>query len=158
MPRCGQAKLQTAQIPGNEPFGVCPQLLGERKFPLPGSGLHSRITKSVLPSPSTLYVFQYCVWCVAFAVKISISIRVRHSSFSRGHPSGNARGANTSCLPQPRRVRRGYPTRACTRDSLPQIKTPIYFLKQRHAKYYLLILRERYLYLFSEEDFLHKKR
>src|SRR3989338_5322508 len=38
MPMRGQAKAQTAQILGNEPFGICPQLLGERKFPLPGSG------------------------------------------------------------------------------------------------------------------------
>ena len=73
-----------------------------------------------LPSPSPLYVFQYCVWCVAFAFDFCIAIRVRHSSFSHGHPSGNARGGNTSCLPQPRRVRRGYPTRACTRESLPR--------------------------------------
>ena len=41
VPRClcaGKQNVQTAQIPGNEPFGICPHLLGERKFPLPGSG------------------------------------------------------------------------------------------------------------------------
>src|SRR3989338_6472387 len=69
MPMCGQAKPQTAQIPGNEPFGICPQLLGERKFPLPGSG--SPEYRS-LPSPSPFYVFQSIVRGVAFAAKSAL--------------------------------------------------------------------------------------
>src|SRR3989344_6616512 len=60
----------------------------------------SSITRR-LPSPSPLYVFQYCVWCVAFAFDFWISIRVRHSSFSHGHPSGNARGEKYMCLTHP---------------------------------------------------------
>ena len=63
-----------------------------------------------LPSPSPLYVFQYCVWCVAFAFDFCISIRDRHSSFSRGHPSGNARGGKYMCLTHPP-VRVQFPVR-----------------------------------------------
>ena len=71
----------------------CPQLLGERKFPLPGSGLHSRITESVLPSPSPLYFIHIRVCCVWLSpLDFSIASAGRHSSFSHGHPSGNARG------------------------------------------------------------------
>src|SRR3989344_5851428 len=73
-----------------------------------------------LPPPSPLYVFQYCVWCVAFAFDFCISIRDRHSSFSRGHPSGNARGAKYMCLTHPpvrARNRRGQKETADSLDS-----------------------------------------
>src|ERR1035437_7753040 len=66
----------------------------------PRVGLSS-ITRS-LPSPSPLYFIHIRVCCVWLSpLDFSIAPAGRHSSFSHGHPSGNARGENTSCLTHP---------------------------------------------------------
>src|ERR1035437_6112815 len=77
----------------------CPQLLGERKFPLPGSG-YTLITECSALAIPTLRFSILCLVC-SFRFRLCISIRVRHSSFSRGHPSGNARGGKCMCLTHP---------------------------------------------------------
>ena len=61
-PRCqcaGKQNIRTAQIPGNEPFTRLPATSWGEEVSSPRVG-HSSITRS-LPSPSPLYVFQYCV-------------------------------------------------------------------------------------------------
>ena len=132
---CGQAKPQTAQIPGNEPFGICPQLLGERKFPLPGSG--SPEYRS-LPSPSPFYVFQSIVRGVAFAAKSALQFGSGTRPLVVDTLAEMPEAQIHRACPSSRDYTRTYPTRACTqnhslklnsriRNSFPSFPALFYF-------------------------------
>src|SRR3989344_2803924 len=105
MPMCGQTKEQTAQIPGNEPFTSLPaSSWGEEvASPRVGTTLRDYHQCSALAIP-TLRFSILCLVC-SFRFRELIAIRVRHSSFSRGHPSGNARGGKMHVLDPPTRSR-----------------------------------------------------
>ena len=92
VPRC--LGMGTAQIPGNEPFGF-PRFLGRGSFLSPGRALLD-YEESALAIPSPRFSC-LCLVC-SFRFREVISIQLRHSSFSHGHPSGNARGANANAL------------------------------------------------------------
>jgi len=117
---CGQTKEQTAQIPGNEPFTRLPATSwGEEvSSPRVGTTLRDYPQCSALAIP-TLRFSILCLVC-SFRFRELIAIRVRHSSFSRGHPSGNARGGKCMCLTHPpvrARNRRGQKETADSLDS-----------------------------------------
>ena len=94
MPMSG--KTGTAQIPGYEPFGF-PRFLGRGSFLSPGRALRL-LAESALAIPSP----RFSILCLVYSFRFRelISIRVRHSSVSHGHPSGNARGG-IQCLTHP---------------------------------------------------------
>jgi len=77
-----------------------PALLGERKFPLPGSG--SPRLRGVCPRHPHSTFFNIMFVVSLSLLDFSIAIQLRHSSFSRGHHSGNARDADTNALDQVR--------------------------------------------------------
>ena len=106
---------------------------------------------SSLPSPSPLYFIHIRVCCVWLSpLNFSIAPAGRHSSFSRGHPSGNARGGNTRACPSSRDYARAYPSRACT------FLLPVRFENTKHRLRFsrvvlfflpFLIARDTYLLL-----------
>jgi hypothetical protein len=108
MPMSGQAESRMAQIPVNEPFTRLPATSWGEEVSSPRVGLSDRSRS--LPSPSPLYFIHIRVCCVWLSpLDFSIASAGRHSSFSHGHPSGNARGGNTRACPSSRDYTRATP-------------------------------------------------
>jgi len=97
----------------NEPFGFL-RFLGRGSFLSPGRALRL-LAESALAIP--IPRFQYIFRGVAFAFRLRIAIFLRRSSFSRGRPSGNARGADAMRLTLP-------PVRAQFRRGEKETATP----------------------------------
>ena len=115
----------------------CPLFLGIGSFLSPGRALRL-LAESALAIP-TLRFSILCFVC-SFRFREWIAIRVRHSSFSRGHPSGNARGEKCMCLTHPpvralnRRETKGY-------GGLPRFwNTKLRLRFSRVVLFYLLFL------------------
>ena len=89
VPRC--LGMVTAQIPGSEPL---PYFLGRGSFLSPG-----RATPDYRSSALAIPTLRFTILCLvcSFRFREWIAIQLRHSSFSRGHPSGNARGLKYRC-------------------------------------------------------------
>ena len=101
-----ERKIRTAQIPGNEPFSIS-ALLGERKFPLPGSG--SPRLRGVCPRHPHTTLCNISFIEYDFRLRFPISIQLRRSSFSHGHHSGKCPRRNTRACPSSRDYARAYP-------------------------------------------------
>ena len=115
-----EREIRTGQIPGYDPFRF-PRFLGRGSFLSPGRAL-SDMGRRVCPRHPHTTFFKIVFIEYDFRLRFPISVRLRRSSFSHGHHSGKCPRRNTRALPQLARLRASLPTRACTRESLPEIK------------------------------------
>lgn len=92
VPRClcaGKQEVKRLKYQEMSRLEFARSFLGRGSLLSPGWALLD-YEESALAIPSLRFSI-LCLVC-SFRFRFSIAIRVRHSSFSRGHPSGNARG------------------------------------------------------------------
>lgn len=100
---CAYVWVNNSLNGSKEPFARLPTLLGERKFPLPGSGSPTEVGVCPRHPHSTFFISNFCG--VASLLNLVLQFRVgAHPSAMDAH-SGNARGANANTCPENVRVR-----------------------------------------------------